>query len=167
MPAHAPQSTHRHSPDYADRVNLIKKVKVGNAWRFATVVPEPNGKLRDRVQVNGAVEVHPEGSYFEWREGGRRCRSTVPKDEALDHARRKAVELRAIREGLIAAPEAVPQAPAKIPSGKAIDDYLRFVRAHRKERTYTTYRFTLDTCCAPPTRRNISRTRPARMCSTS
>ena len=149
MPALAPRSTHPNSPEYADRVNLIKKVKVGNAWRFAPVVPEPNGKLKDRVRINGKIETHPEGAYYiEWRIGGRRgrrYRSAVPKDEAIDQARRKAVELRAIGEGLIAVPELEPQVPAKVPIGKAIDDYLRFVRAHRKERTYTTYRFTLDT----------------------
>jgi integrase/recombinase XerD len=101
------------------------------------------------VRINGKIETHPEGAYYiEWRIGGRRgrrYRSAVPKDEAIDQARRKAVELRAIGEGLIAVPELEPQAPAKVPIGKAIDDYLRFVRAHRKERTYTTYRFTLDT----------------------
>ncbi len=67
------------------------------------------------------------------------------REEAIDQARRKAVELRAVREGLIAAPEPEPEVEPKIPIGKAIDDYLRFVRAHRKPRTYLTYRFTLDT----------------------
>ncbi len=73
------------------------------------------------------------------RRGGQRAR------EAIDQARRKAVELRAVKEGLIAAPEPEPEVEPKIPIGKAIDDYLRFVRAHRKPRTYLTYRFTLDT----------------------
>jgi integrase len=142
MPAQAP----KNSPDYADRVNLIKKIKVNGAWRFAPVVPESNGKLKDRVRVNGTIEVHLEGTYYiEWREQGRRFRASVDKDDAIDQARRKAVELRAIREGLIAAPEPPPVAPAKTPIGKAIDDYLRFVHAHRKPRTYITYRFTLDT----------------------
>jgi integrase len=142
MPAQAP----KNSPDYADRVNLLKKIKVNGAWRFAPVIPESNGKLKDRVRVNGAIEVHLEGTYYiEWRERGRRVRASVDKDDAIDQARRKAVELRAIRAGLIPAPEPPPVAPAKTPIGKAIDDYLRFVHAHRKPRTYITYRFTLDT----------------------
>lgn len=42
------------------------------------------------------------------------------------------------------ASEPVPPAPAEILVGKAIDDYLRFVRAHREDHSYRTYRFTLD-----------------------
>jgi integrase/recombinase XerD len=141
-----PALPHKNAPEYADRVNLIKKIKVDGAWRFAPVVPEPNGRLKDKVRINGKVEVHAEGSYYiEWRERGKRHREAATREEALDQARRKAVELRAVKEGLIAAPEREPEAEPKIPIGTAIDDYLRFVRAHRKPRTYLTYRFTLDT----------------------
>ena len=106
MPAPKPRSTLLNAPEYADRVNLIKKIKVENAWRFAPVVPESNGRLKDRVRVNGKVEVHSEGAYYiEWRERGKRCRVTVSREDAVDQARRKAVELRAVRDGLIVAPE--------------------------------------------------------------
>ena len=109
-------------------------------------VKAPNGRLKDKVRINGAIEVHPEGSYYiEWREGGRRRRERAEREEAVDQARRKAIELSAVREGLIAAPEPEPAVQPKIPIGKAIDDYLHFVRAHRKPRTWLTYRFTLDT----------------------
>jgi integrase/recombinase XerD len=141
-----PALPHKNAPEYADRVNLIKKIKVGGAWRFAPVVPEPNGRLKDKVRINGTVEVHTEGSYYiEWRERGKRHREAATREEAIDQARRKAVELRAVKDGLIAAPEPEPEVAAKILIAKAIDDYLRFVRAHRKPRTYLTYRFTLDT----------------------
>ena len=67
MPALKPRNPHRNAPEYADRVNLIKKIKIGKDWRFAPVVPEANGRLKDKVRVNGQVEVHIEGSYFiEW-----------------------------------------------------------------------------------------------------
>ena len=136
----------KNSPEYANRVNLLKKIKIDGAWRFAPVVPEPNGRLKDKVRVNGTVEVHPEGTYYiEWRERGTRRRSAAAREEALDLARRKAIELGAVREGLIAAPDPEPEIEPKVPIGKAIDDYLRFVHAHRKPRTYLTYRFTLDT----------------------
>ncbi|HXS77611.1 MAG TPA: hypothetical protein VN753_15630, partial [Terracidiphilus sp.] len=109
MPAPKPRGTPRNAPEYADRVNLIKKIKVGGAWRFAPVVPESNGRLKDKVRVNGAVEVHTEGAYYiEWRERGKRCRVSVSREDAVDRARRKAVELRAVRDGLIAAPEPEP-----------------------------------------------------------
>ena len=135
-----------NAPDYADRVNLIKKIKVDNAWRFAPVVPEANGRLKDRVRINGEIKTHPEGAYYiEWRERGKRCRISVAREDAVSEARRKAVELRAIRDGLIAAHEPAPEVAPKVPIGKAIDDYLRFVRVHRKPRTHLTYRYTLDT----------------------
>ena len=141
-----PALAHKNAPEYADRVNLIKKIKVEGSWRFAPVVPELNGRLKDKVRINGQVEVHAEGAYFiEWRERGKRCRSSVTREDAVDQARRKAIELRAIKEGLIAGPPPAMEAEPKTPIGKAIDEYLRFVKMHRKPRTHLTYRFTLDT----------------------
>ena len=146
MPAPKPRNTPLNAPEYADRVNLIKKIKVGSAWRFAPVVPESNGRLKDKVRVNGTVEVHTEGAYYiEWRERGKRCRVSVAREDAVDQARRKAVELRAVRDGLIAAPEPEPEVAPKTKIGDAIDAYLRYVRMQRKPRTHLTYRYTLDT----------------------
>lgn len=144
MPALKTRTSLLNSPDYADRVNLIKKIKTANTWRFAPAVSEANGRLKDRVRINGQIEVHTEGSYYiEWREQGRRRREATTREEALDVARRKAVELRAIRDGLIATPELAPVA-TKTPIGDAIDAYLRYVKMQRKKRTYITYRYTLD-----------------------
>lgn len=140
-------SLYSNVPQYADRVNLVKKIKIGTSWRFAPVVTESNGKLKDKVRLDGKVEIHPEGSYYiEWREHGRRFREAVLKADAIDLARRKAIELSAIREGLVSNPMPVEKEPeaARIPTGQAIDNYLRFVKAHRKPRTHLTYRFTLD-----------------------
>jgi len=149
MPTPKPLGALLNAPDYADRVNLIKKIKTPNGWRFASVVPEANGRLKDRVRVNDQIEVHPEGAYYiEWRVGGRsgrRYRTAVARDEAIDQARRKAIELRAIRDGLIAGPEPVPEVAAKTTIGDAIDAYLRYVKMQRKPRTHLTYRYTLDT----------------------
>jgi len=148
MPAPKPLGTLLNAPDYAERVNLIKKVKTAGGWRFASVVPEANGRLKDRVRINGQIETHTEGAYYiEWRVGGRsgrRYRTAVARDEAIDAARRKALELSAIRDGLIAAPEPPPVAPDKTPIGDAIDDYLKYVKMQRKKRTWLTYRYTLD-----------------------
>jgi hypothetical protein len=58
MPAQKPLTTLLNSPEYAERVNLIKKIKTPNGWRFAPVVPEANGRLKDRVRINGQLEVH-------------------------------------------------------------------------------------------------------------
>jgi len=149
MPTPKPLGTLLNAPDYADRVNLIKKIKTADGWRFAPVVPEANGRLKDRVRINGQIEIHPEGAYYiEWRVGGRsgrRYRTAVARDEAIDQARRKAIELRAIRDGLIAGPEPEPEVAAKTTIGDAIDAYLRYVKMQRKPRTHLTYRYTLDT----------------------
>ena len=46
---------------YAERVNVLKQVKLDRLWRLAPVV-EKNGKiLRDQVKVAGRIERHPEG----------------------------------------------------------------------------------------------------------
>jgi hypothetical protein len=51
---------------------------------------------------------------------------------------------RAIRDGLIAAPQPEPEVAQKTTIGDAIDEYLRYVKMQRKPRTYLTYRYTLD-----------------------
>ena len=145
MPTRKTTSSPQNAPQYAGRVNLLKKIKIGKEWRFAPVVPEANGRLKDRVRINGQIEVHAEGSYFiEWWESGRRLREATTSEDAIECARRKWVELRAIRAGLIASPEPEPAAPAKTPIGEAIDAYLRYVKMQRKKRTWLTYRYTLD-----------------------
>ena len=53
MPALMPRNPHRNAPEYADRVNLIKKIKIGKIWTFAPVVAEANGRLTDTVRVSG------------------------------------------------------------------------------------------------------------------
>jgi len=145
-------------------VNLIKKIKVGNAWRFAPVVPEPNGRLKDKVRINGIPETHAEGAYYiEWRERGKRYRISVAREDAVAEARRKAVELQAIRDGLIAAPEPKIEEPAekKTPIGDAIDAYLRYVKMQRKSRTYLTYRYTFDTLLRASYKKKFVETRRA------
>lgn len=138
--------THKNAPEYADRVNLIKKIKVEGSWHFAPVISEPNGRHKDKVRVNGQVEIQAEGDYFiEWRECGKRCRSSVTREDAVDQARREALELRAVKEGVIAGPAALEATKPKTPIGEVIDSYLRFVKMHRKPRNHLTYRFTLDT----------------------
>jgi integrase/recombinase XerD len=131
---------------YAGRVNVLKYVKVNDAWRFAPVV-EKNGKIvRDQVKIAGKPEHHPEGKYFiEWYEDRKRHRQSVADfADVTDAARRKSIELNARKEGLIETATAAG-GDGRLSIGKAIDDYLDFIKAHRKARTYLTYRYTLDT----------------------
>lgn len=133
---------------YGNRVNVLKYVKAGEKWRFASVV-EKNGRLvRDHVLISGLDEHHPEGTYYiEWYEIGNRRRRKAVTDFAriLEEARRKAIEVEAMRAGLVE----TQSSPVSIASDRvcvdtAIDKYLEFIKNHRSPRTYLTYRYTLD-----------------------
>jgi hypothetical protein len=94
---------------FSARVNVVKKVKVDGEWKFCPVVVESSGRLRDRVRVNGNTETHPEGVYYiEWRDKSQRRRQAIPnRNEVLDRARRKALELESAKMG---APAILPKA---------------------------------------------------------
>ncbi|HTQ61843.1 MAG TPA: hypothetical protein VMI32_16590 [Candidatus Solibacter sp.] len=84
-----------------NRVNILKKVKIGKNWNPYPAVVEPNGKLRDKVRVRGKVELHPEGYYYiEWWQDGRKPEQTKERAEVVDRACPKALELEAIRAGI-------------------------------------------------------------------
>ena len=84
-----------------NRVNILKKVKVGKTWNLFPAVVESNGKLRDKVRVRGKVEIHPEGFYYiEWWQDGRKREQVKERSEVVDRARRKAIELHANRAGI-------------------------------------------------------------------
>jgi integrase/recombinase XerD len=133
---------------YGERVNIVKYIRVEKKWRFAAVVEKRGRVIRDQVWIARRKEHHPEGRYFlEWYQGGKRCRHSVGGFEnVIDGARRKAIELGAIKAGLIR-----PQAEQscgdeiRINIATAIDSYLDLVKHHRSLRTYRTYRYTLDT----------------------
>ena len=132
---------------YADRVNIIKMVKVNGKWPFARIV-ERNGRIiRDHVWVDGRDEHHSEGRYYlEWYEDGKRRRKPVESyDLLLPAARAKSIELNAVKAGLLALPEApVASVPARLTMDAAIDQYLEYIRKHRSLRTYRTYRPVLN-----------------------
>jgi len=133
---------------YGERVNIVKYVRVEKKWRFAAVVEKQGRFIRDQVWIARRKEHHPEGSYFlEWYQGGKRRRHSVGGFEnVIDGARRKAIELGAIRAGLIRSQEEPPRDhESRISIAAAIDSYLDLVKHHRSLRTYRTYRYTLDT----------------------
>jgi integrase/recombinase XerD len=135
------------SRQYAERANILKKIQLGQDWKFAPTV-ERNGKIvRDHVWVSGRDEHHPEGSYYlEWYQAGRRRRLSVGRfDAALDAARRKSLEIQAVRAGIVQSQEQPAAAEERLAIGAAIDSYLDFIEHQRSPRTYLTYRYTLDT----------------------
>jgi hypothetical protein len=79
---------------HAERVNIIKMVKVAGKWPFAPVV-ERNGRIiRDHVWVSGHEEHHHDGRYYlEWYEAGRRRWKPVAKfEDLLPEVRSKFIE---------------------------------------------------------------------------
>jgi integrase/recombinase XerD len=126
-----------------NRVNILKKVKVGKTWSFYPAVVEPNGKIRDKVVVRGKVEVHPEGHYYiEWWSGAARRREQVKdRAEVLDRARRKAIEFQANRAGIETVPENRPPACTV---ADAVDSYLDDMKPPQREpKTYMAYKYCL------------------------
>jgi len=150
---------------YANRVKILKYVKAGQTWRFANTV-EKNGKLvRDHVLISGLDEHHPEGTYYiEWHEIGNRRRRKAVADfaDVLDVARRKAIEVAAMRADIVETRVSpASTAPVRLGVDTAIDKYLEFIKNHRSPRTYLTYRYTLNTLfrqsCATRSVEDISR----------
>jgi integrase/recombinase XerD len=92
----------RHSAAAKARVNILKKVKVNGQWKFCAVVVESNGRLKDKVRIDGHVETHSEGIYYiDWREAGRRRREAIlSRSQVLERARLKALEIDARRAGV-------------------------------------------------------------------
>lgn len=143
---------------YADRVNVIKMIKLDGKWQFVPVV-ERNGKMtRDHVLVHGKDEHHPEGCYYlEWRENNKRRRQPVSMfDEVVPAARTKAIELQARRAGILVTLPSQPE-PAllatsvqgsasnedRLPMAVAVDRYMDFIQRQRSLRTFRTYRVAL------------------------
>lgn len=96
---------------YADRVNVIKRIKVNGKWPFAPVVLRNGRIVRDHVSISGRDEHHPEGRYYlKWYEGGKRRRQAVAGfDQVAEAARKRSIELDALRAGILRSPE--PPAP--------------------------------------------------------
>jgi integrase/recombinase XerD len=147
---------------YSERVNIIKYVKTGAAWRFAPVAKTSNGNVHwNYVVIDGKEEHHPEGNYFiEWREnGGRRRKSVgaIPSD-VLAEAQRKRAAMNAQAAGI----EIVPEDPAAsaLYLKDAVEKYLNEIEMNRARSTFIHYRHTLDLfkqSCRKPDVRKIGR----------
>jgi len=137
---------------YANRVNILKYVKAGDSWRFAAVVEIKGKVVRDHVSIAGEDQHHPEGTYYlEWRDRGKRYRKAIADFASLaDAARRKALEVEALKAGMIARPQpSVTANPGGITLAAAVDKYLAMVEAQRSHRTYISYRYTLKKLLVP------------------
>lgn len=109
-----------------NQVNVLKKVKVEGQWNLCPVVVETDGKLKDRVQVNGSAELHSEGVYYiEWREDGQRRRQSISnRNLVLEYARLKAVELDAKSAGIAVEANATANPVRPIPLPAAMSNSI-------------------------------------------
>jgi integrase len=148
---------------YADRVNIIKMVKIDGKWPFAPVAERKGKIVRDHVLVDGKDEHHPEGRYYlEWYEGGKKRRQPIAMfEEAVPAARAKFIELQARKTGILVElpkPETRPTSlvitssdqlpapgPNRVTMAAAIDQYLEFCEKQRSLRTFRIYRPALKT----------------------
>jgi hypothetical protein len=126
-----------------NRINILKKVKVGKNWNLYPAVVEPNGKLRDKVRVHGKIEIHPEGFYYiEWWQDGRKREQIKDRAEVVDRARRKAIELEANRAGVATVQEI--SSGRGVTVGEAVASYLQDMEPPQREpKTYGAYKYCL------------------------
>ena len=127
-----------------NRVNILKKVKVGTTWNLYPAVVEPNGKLRDKVRVRGKVELHPEGYYYiEWWQDGRKREQIKDRVEVVDRARRKALELEANRAGIETVQENGNGTGLTLT--EVVASYLKDIEPPQREpKTYMAYKYCLE-----------------------
>ena len=127
-----------------NRVNILKKVKVGANWNLYPTVVEPNGKLWDKVRVLGKVEVHPEGYYYiEWWQDGRKREQIKERAKVVDRARRKAIELEANRAGIESIQENGNGRGFTV--AEAVASYLKDLEPPQREpKTYMAYKYCLE-----------------------
>ena len=130
---------------YAERVNILKKVRVGQG--FGNSLPFLNETERSSATTFSFLAMMNTilKGVTTWsgiRREGEGAKRIADFSEVVEAARRKSIEVNAQKAGIIeAGPEPEQQ---RVTISQAIDEYLDFIKAHRKERTYVTYRYTLD-----------------------
>jgi hypothetical protein len=139
-----------------NRVNILKKIKVGKSWTLYPAVVEPNGKLRDKVRVRGKVEIHPEGYYYiEWWQDGRKREQIKDRADVIDRARRKAIELEANRAGIETVQENGNGNGATV--AEAVASYLKDIEPPQLgPKTYAAYKHCLELFANTCAKRYIS-----------
>jgi integrase/recombinase XerD len=129
------------STAYGPCVNILKKIQVGESWRFAPLKQDAQNRISwNVVFINGLDEIHKEGSfYIEWYENGRRKRESVGKrpHEVLERARRKRLVLDSERAGIEVKDHEATD-PRRLHAAMA--RYLESVKLFKKPSTYKHYR---------------------------
>jgi integrase/recombinase XerD len=107
-------------------VRIIKYVKDGDVWKYATVAFYLNGKIKP--------DPRPGTFYLDWLEDSKRRRLSVGSDpqEALNALKRKELALKGASLGVLVAPD---------PEGKrhlrtCVDEFLLYVKEHKSKKTY-------------------------------
>jgi integrase/recombinase XerD len=133
------------------KVNLTKRIKTADGYRFCPVAVTDKGRIKpDWVVINADgpgkpyEEKHPEGAYYiEWRQDGKRHRESVGKNatQASNQQLRKEAALRAIKQGI----ELVPDDDDKRQKlASAISTYLEEIELTKKRKTLYAYTVALE-----------------------
>jgi integrase/recombinase XerD len=121
-------------------VNLTKRIKTEDGWRWCPVVLTAKGHVRqDMVLVKDIEERHPEGVYYiEWRQHGKRIRQSVGTDATEANNRRlaKEAELNAVNAGV---PILAQTNGNRTLLTVAIAEFLEETKLHKKDKTYSAY----------------------------
>jgi integrase/recombinase XerD len=130
----------------APKVNLTKRVRIGDDLRYCPVVESRNGRIKPHVVfTDGKEEKHEEGAYYiEWREGAKRVRLSVGNDpvDAWSRRAKKEAELNAIAHGL-------PIAGSNGSTDRqllsvAVSEFLEETKLTKKPKTLAAYKTALD-----------------------
>lgn len=133
------------------KVNLTKRIRLGETLRYCPVVEDSKGRPRpDVVMVDGKEERHTEGSYYlDWTEakGGKRIRVAVGQNvQDANNARdRRQAELNAVIEGAeIVNAATMVDGQTKRSLAAAIAVYLAETKGSKKPKTFDVYRKALE-----------------------
>lgn len=127
------------------QVNVLKRVKTPEGWRFCPVPVAANGRLKTAVAMWKGAEVHAPDAlfYIEFRQGGKRIRESVGTDaaQAVARQKRKQAELTASEAGIDFVPDAESR---KVNLKAAVTQYLHETRLTKKPKTVSAYTTALE-----------------------
>jgi integrase/recombinase XerD len=121
------------------RVNLTRQVKTDSGWKRVPLQRDSRGRIK---WGNGG------GRYLiEWREDGRRLREAAGATpaEALEVQKRKRLELEAKQSNLELL--GLPNEEENVLLERALDNFLKDIKAFRKPLTYQKYEYILELFC--------------------
>jgi hypothetical protein len=114
--------------------------KTGRQWTKRPPVTGANGRLTNKIELNGE-KVHAAGVFvLEWYEGSKRCYRALTEDP--DDAAQQLRTQQAKLEGV----DVVEKTPtgSKVALRKAIEEFLEETKLNKAKKTFLAYKRALD-----------------------